>query len=70
MPTAARAGTLKPNDYTDDNPSWGWAAGAGISTANELVTWVQALVGGKRLNAEMQKKRPRSRHSVATTVSP
>ena len=57
MQAAARAGTLKPNDYTDDNPSWGWAAGAGISTANELVTWVQALVGGKLLNAEMQKKR-------------
>jgi D-alanyl-D-alanine carboxypeptidase len=55
--TAARARTLKPNDYTDDNPSWGWAAGAGISTANELVTWVQALVGGKLLNADMQKKR-------------
>jgi D-alanyl-D-alanine carboxypeptidase len=57
MQAAARAGTLKPNDYTDDNPSWGWAAGAGISTANELVTWVQALVGGKLLSAEMQKKR-------------
>jgi CubicO group peptidase (beta-lactamase class C family) len=27
MQTAARAGTLKPNDCTDDNPSWGWAAG-------------------------------------------
>ncbi len=25
--------------------------------ANELVTWVQALVGGKLLNAEMQKNR-------------
>lgn len=57
MQAAAKAGTLKPNDYTGSNPSWGWAAGAGISTANELVIWVQALVGGKLLNAEMQKKR-------------
>ena len=57
MQAAARAGTLEPNDYTDANPSWGWAAGAGISTANELVTWVQALVGGKLLNAEMQRRR-------------
>ena len=26
---AAKMGTLKPNDQTDANPSWGWAAGAG-----------------------------------------
>lgn len=57
MQAAAQARTLKPNDYTDSNPSWGWAAGAGISTADDLVTWVQALVSGKLLNAEMQKKR-------------
>src|SRR3984893_748818 len=57
MQAAARAGTLEPNDYTDANPSWGWAAGAGISTANELVTWVQGAGGRKFLNAEIQKKR-------------
>ncbi len=54
---AAKAGTLKPRDATDDNPSWTWAAGQGISTANDLVTWVQALAGGKLLNADMQAKR-------------
>jgi D-alanyl-D-alanine carboxypeptidase len=57
MQAAAKAGTLRPNDYTDANPSWAWSAGAGISTANELFTWVRALVGGTLLNAEMQKKR-------------
>ena len=57
MQAAARAGSLKPNDQTDANPSWAWAAGAGISTADELVKWVDALVTGKLLDAEMQKKR-------------
>jgi D-alanyl-D-alanine carboxypeptidase len=57
MQAAARGGTLAPGDQTDANPSWGWAAGAGISTANDLVTWVQALVGGKLLNADLQARR-------------
>jgi D-alanyl-D-alanine carboxypeptidase len=57
MQAAARAGTLAPVDQTDVNPSWAWAAGAGISTANDLVTWVQALVGGTLLNADMQARR-------------
>ena len=57
MQAAARAGTLAPSDQTDANPSWGWAAGAGISTANDLVTWVQALVSGKLLNADLQARR-------------
>lgn len=57
MQAAARAGTLAPGDQTDANPSWGWAAGAGISTANDLVVWVRALVRGGLLNAEMQKRR-------------
>ncbi len=50
----AEAGTLKPNDWTDLNPSWGWAAGAGISTASDLATYVEALIGGGLLNEEMQ----------------
>jgi D-alanyl-D-alanine carboxypeptidase len=54
---AARAGTLTPGDQTEANPAWGWAAGAGISTANDLVAWVQALVGGKLLNADLQARR-------------
>ena len=57
MQAAARAGTLSPVDQTDANPSWGWCAGAGISTANDLVVWVEALVAGKLLNADLQAKR-------------
>ena len=57
MQAAARAGTLAPVDQTADNPSWGWSAGSGYSTANELVTWVRALVGGSLLSPEMQAKR-------------
>jgi D-alanyl-D-alanine carboxypeptidase len=54
---AAQSGTLKPNDVTDENPSWGWSAGAAISTAPDLVTWVQALGDGALLNPTWQKKR-------------
>ncbi len=54
---AVRAGTLKPKDTTNDNPSWGWAAGAGISTANDLATWVKAMVGGKLLDRATQQIR-------------
>jgi D-alanyl-D-alanine carboxypeptidase len=57
MQVAARAGTLAPGDYTEANPSWGWAAGAGISTANDLVAWVEALVSGKLLNPDLQARR-------------
>ena len=57
MQVAARAGTLAPGDCTEANPSWGWAAGAGISTANDLVAWVEALVSGKLLNPDLQARR-------------
>jgi D-alanyl-D-alanine carboxypeptidase len=57
MQVAARAGTLAPDDWTDANASWTWAAGMGISTADDLVAWVQALVSGKLLNVEMQRRR-------------
>ena len=57
MQAKARAGTLAPVDQTSANPSWGWAAGAGISTANDLATWVEALVGGKLLNSHLQARR-------------
>ncbi|MFC4602789.1 serine hydrolase domain-containing protein [Rhodococcus kronopolitis] len=57
MQAAAKAGTLAPNDVTDDNPSWAWSAGSGISTANDLATWVQDLAGGKALDAQMQAVR-------------
>ncbi|MHA6629736.1 serine hydrolase domain-containing protein [Pseudonocardia sichuanensis] len=54
---AARAGTLAPLDVTTSNPSWAWSAGAGISTAEDLVTYVQALVGGGLLTEGMQQAR-------------
>jgi D-alanyl-D-alanine carboxypeptidase len=54
---AARNGKLLPNDQTDVNPSWGWAAGAGISTARDLATWVEAMTQGKVLGPELQKIR-------------
>lgn len=53
----AKAGTLLPNDQTKANPSWGWAAGAGISTATELADYVEALTDGRLLGPEMQKIR-------------
>lgn len=52
--TAARAGKIRPNDYTGQNTSYASAAGGVIATANDLATWVQALVGGRVLNADYQ----------------
>ncbi|HEY2475648.1 MAG TPA: serine hydrolase domain-containing protein, partial [Candidatus Cybelea sp.] len=52
---AARAGTLKPNDYTALNPSYAWAAGAAISNANDMATWIQALVSGRVFNPKYQQ---------------
>jgi D-alanyl-D-alanine carboxypeptidase len=46
LQAAARAGTLKPNDDTWENPSAYFAAGGVISTADDLATWMRALVGG------------------------
>jgi D-alanyl-D-alanine carboxypeptidase len=61
---AALAGTLRPGDYTDTNPSWGWAAGAAISTAADLKTYVEALVGGGLLEPDLQQQRLDSVKSV------
>ena len=55
--TTARAGTLRPNDYTNLNPSWGWAAGAAISTVQDLATYVEVLVGGGVLSDQLQHQR-------------
>jgi CubicO group peptidase (beta-lactamase class C family) len=55
--TAALAGTLRPEDYTNLNPSWGWAAGAGISTVRDLATYVEVLVGGGLLSDQLQRLR-------------
>ena len=55
MQAEAKAGTLQPTDYTDVNHSMAYAAGAVISTADDLATWMKALAGGKVLNAEYQR---------------
>ena len=54
MQAAAKAGTLQPSDQTSLNPSWAWAAGAGISTVADLASWVEALADGKLLDPDMQ----------------
>jgi D-alanyl-D-alanine carboxypeptidase len=53
----AKLGTLKPNDVTISNPSWGGAAGAGISTARDMAVWAKALCDGSLLNRVWQRKR-------------
>ena len=52
----AKAGTLKPNDDTDQNPSYALAAGGAISTARELAVWICALVGGEVLSSSSQRQ--------------
>lgn len=42
---------------TDWNPSWGWGAGAMISTLDDLKIWVPALAKGELLSPEIQKER-------------
>lgn len=53
---AARAGTLLPTDYSGVNHSFAGAAGGVVSTANDLATWIRALVGGDVLNAASQRR--------------
>jgi D-alanyl-D-alanine carboxypeptidase len=53
---AARAGTLRPTDYTDVNHSWAYAAGGVISTASDLAIWIEALVAGRVLDAAYQRR--------------
>ena len=42
---------------TDWNPSWGWAAGAMISTLDDMRVWASALATGKLLTPQMQEQR-------------
>jgi D-alanyl-D-alanine carboxypeptidase len=51
---AIKAGTVQPKDYTDVNHSFATAAGGVISTADDLATWIRALVGGRMLDAKYQ----------------
>lgn len=56
MQAAARAGTLKPIDYTNQNSSYAAAAGGAISTSDDLATWMKALVSGKVFNADYHQQ--------------
>jgi D-alanyl-D-alanine carboxypeptidase len=56
MQAAARAGTLRPVDYTNQNSSYASAAGGAISTADDLATWIKALVSGKVFNADYHQQ--------------
>jgi D-alanyl-D-alanine carboxypeptidase len=42
---------------TDWNPTWGWAAGAMISTLDDMHTWADALATGALLTPETQSER-------------
>jgi D-alanyl-D-alanine carboxypeptidase len=53
---AARAGTLQPTDYTNLNPSFAAAAGGVVSNADDLATWIEALVSGRVLDTEYQQR--------------
>jgi len=55
MEVDARAGTLQPRDFSDVNHSFAFAAGAVVSTAADLATWMKALGSGKVFNAEYQR---------------
>nr|WP_101952512.1 serine hydrolase domain-containing protein [Mycobacterium sp. 3519A] len=52
----AEAGTLRPVDYTHQNPSYATAAGGAISTADDLATWMKALVSGEVFNADSHRE--------------
>jgi D-alanyl-D-alanine carboxypeptidase len=56
MQAAARAGTLQPTDYTNQNPAYATAAGGAISTADDLATWMKTLVSGNVFNADLQQQ--------------
>jgi D-alanyl-D-alanine carboxypeptidase len=63
MQAAAKAGTLQPVDYTNQNSSYANAAGGAISTADDLAVWMKALVSGKVFNADFH-------HQWLTSVQP
>jgi D-alanyl-D-alanine carboxypeptidase len=56
MQDAARAGTLEPTDYTNQNPSYATAAGGAVATADDLASWTRALVEGRVFNADYQRQ--------------
>jgi D-alanyl-D-alanine carboxypeptidase len=47
----------KPDDWTRDNVSWGWAAGAMISNMYDLKTYIKAINDGTFLSKKLQEER-------------
>ncbi|MGW4562177.1 serine hydrolase domain-containing protein [Streptomyces sp. NPDC004561] len=66
---AARSGKLRPRDYTHMNPSYSGAAGGAVSTADDLATWIRALVTGKVLAPAMQRQWLRSPRAEGPAAS-
>jgi len=56
LQAAALLGSVPPVDYTNQNSSYATAAGGAISTADDLATWVKALVSGKVFNADYHQQ--------------
>ncbi|WP_156891255.1 serine hydrolase domain-containing protein [Agromyces subbeticus] len=50
---AAVAGTLQPDIVTVQSPSWSWAAGGVVSTADDLMKWAEALSGSDLLGVTL-----------------
>lgn len=46
-----------PKDVTNSDPSWAWAAGAAVSTVDDLLRWAPALATGALLSPEVQRER-------------
>ena len=63
LQAAVSAGSLKPDDCTVQNPSHAAASGDVISTANNLATWIEALVG--RQTAQRRLSAPVARYRAA-----
>ena len=56
MQDQMRSGALKPIDYTHQNASYATAAGGAISTADDMATWIKALVAGEVFNADFHEQ--------------
>ena len=54
---AAKNGSLQPFDTTDWSTSWGWTAGMGISTADELTSFAINLAEGHYLRPSLHQQR-------------
>ena len=49
--------SIVPDDVTNQNPSWGWSAGAMISTIKDIMVYSKALATGKLVTKSSQEQR-------------